>query len=414
MGTPVISARHLSKRYILGSRWNRKEGLRHALERAARAPLAKLRSSFARNGSANKEFWALRDVSFDVKQGEAVGIIGHNGAGKSTVLKVLSRITEPTAGSVRIRGRVASLLEVGTGFHPDLTGRENIFLNGAILGMSRSETMQKFDQIVAFAEVEQFLDTPVKRYSSGMHMRLAFSVAAHLEPEILIVDEVLAVGDTQFQKKCIDRMTEVGKNGRTVLFVTHNLAALRALCRRAVVLRSGSVVLDGSVDDAIACYQRFVSCSGEKIDLSNVARTTGARELLFDQCEFANAPLQYGKPIVIRLRLRSAGRQTRFPELDFGISVRDKEGNKVFHCSNRFTNTPLTHESDDEWYIFEVENFLRPNTYYLSLYLRTQETIQDKLPDAVSFVVEGDNPYGFFRNDLIFAPTLPRFGFRKD
>jgi lipopolysaccharide transport system ATP-binding protein len=414
MAHPVITVDRLSKRYTIGHRGANGDGLRHAIERAARAPITWLRSGFAGNGARHEEFWALRDLSVQVTQGEAVGIIGHNGAGKSTLLKILSRITEPTSGTAHIRGRVASLLEVGTGFHPDLTGRENIFLNGAILGMSRQETMRKFDQIVAFAEVEQFLDTPVKRYSSGMHMRLAFSVAAHLEPEILIVDEVLAVGDTQFQKKCIDRMTEVGKSGRTVLFVTHNLAALRALCHRAVVLRSGGVVLDGTVDDAISCYQRFAAASGSRIDLSGVTRTAGARELLFDRIDFANAPLLHGKPIVIRLRLRSSTCQSSFRELDFGISIRDKEGNSVFHCSNRFTSTLLDHESDDQSYVFEVENFLKPDTYYMTLYLRTQETMQDWLPDAVSFMVEGDNPYGYFRTDLIYAPTLPRFSFRKD
>jgi lipopolysaccharide transport system ATP-binding protein len=416
MAHPVIRVDALSKRYLIGHKRNSADGLRHALERAARAPFQWLRSGISKNGASYKEFWALRDVSVDIAQGESVGIIGHNGAGKSTLLKILSRITEPTGGSVRIRGRVASLLEVGTGFHQDLTGRENIILNGAILGMSRSETMRKFDEIVAFAQVEEFLDTPVKRYSSGMHMRLAFSVAAHLEPEILIVDEVLAVGDSEFQKKCIERMTEVGKSGRTVLFVTHNLATLRALCPRAVVLRSGSVVFDGGLDGAISCYQRSVSFSGDKIDLYHIKRSArGAHELVFDRLEFANAPLQCGEPAVIRLRLRSTGSKEKFQELDFGIVVRDKEGNNVFHCSNRFTNTSFDHDSDDRWYVFEVENYLKPNnTYYIGLFLRTQETVQDYIPDAVSFDVGGDNPYGYFRNDLIYAPTVPRFSFRQE
>src|SRR5205807_47703 len=185
------------------------------------------------------EFWALKDVSFEVKQGEVVGIIGRNGAGKSTLLKILSRITEPTEGRVRIRGRVASLLEVGTGFHPELTGRENIFVNGAILGMTRAEVKRKFDEIVAFAEIEKFLDTPVKRYSSGMYVRLAFAVAAHLEPEILLVDEVLAVGDAQFQKRCLGKMHDVAHNGRTILFVSHNMAAIEQLCSGAILLKRG-------------------------------------------------------------------------------------------------------------------------------------------------------------------------------
>ncbi len=202
-----------------------------------------------------EDFWALRDVSFEVKQGEVVGIIGRNGAGKSTLLKILSRITEPTEGRVRIKGRVASLLEVGTGFHPELTGRENIYLNGAILGMSRAEIKKKFDEIVAFAEVEKFLDTPVKRYSSGMYVRLAFAVAAHLEPEILVVDEVLAVGDAEFQKKCLGKMKEVSKGGRTVLFVSHNMSTIQSLCRRGILLSKGRVGLD---ENAYQCVQMYL------------------------------------------------------------------------------------------------------------------------------------------------------------
>lgn len=221
-----------------------------------------VRGQLSRSPSS-EDFWALKDVSFEVKRGEVVGIIGRNGAGKSTLLKILSRITEPTTGEVRLRGRVASLLEVGTGFHPELTGRENIFLNGAILGMSKAEIKRKFDEIVAFAEVEKFLDTPVKRYSSGMYVRLAFAVAAHLEPEILIVDEVLAVGDAQFQKKCLGKMEEVSKGGRTVLFVSHNMAALLNLCPRSILLDSGKVQNDGNSQGVVASYMQRASESGE-------------------------------------------------------------------------------------------------------------------------------------------------------
>lgn len=208
---------------------------------------------------AVEDFWALEDVSFEVQQGDRIGIIGRNGAGKSTLLKILSRITEPSTGSVRIKGRVASLLEVGTGFHPELTGRENIFLNGAILGMGRAEIRKKFDEIVAFAEIEKFLDTPVKRYSSGMYVRLAFAVAAHLEPEILVVDEVLAVGDAQFQKKCLGKMEEVSaKEGRTVLFVSHNMSAINRLCRSVLLLSSGRVVCQGETTEVISSYMNTV------------------------------------------------------------------------------------------------------------------------------------------------------------
>jgi lipopolysaccharide transport system ATP-binding protein len=218
------------------------------------------------SGSSSEEFWAIKDVSFKVKQGEVVGIIGRNGAGKSTLLKILSRITEPTVGRIRIKGRVASLLEVGTGFHAELTGRENIFLNGAILGMSRAEIKAKFDEIVAFAAVEQFLDTPVKRYSSGMYVRLAFAVAAHLEPQILIVDEVLAVGDAEFQKKCLGKMREVATGGRTILFVSHNMQAVSVLCNRGMFFRAGSLEYSGSTKEAIDMYISSFSNSNTKVD----------------------------------------------------------------------------------------------------------------------------------------------------
>lgn len=260
MSETIITVEKLSKRYTIQHRLNRHDGFRHVLEEKLTAPFRRL---FGRNGSesnsenrgSSEEFWALKDVSFDVKRGEVVGIIGRNGAGKSTLLKILSRITEPTEGRIRLRGRVASLLEVGTGFHPELTGRENIFLNGAILGMSKAEIKRKFDEIVAFSEVEKFLDTPVKRYSSGMYVRLAFAVAAHLEPEILIVDEVLAVGDAEFQKKCLGKMQDVSKfHGRTVLFVSHNMAAISTLCTRGITMKNGEICAFGPVASCIEAY----------------------------------------------------------------------------------------------------------------------------------------------------------------
>jgi lipopolysaccharide transport system ATP-binding protein len=251
MNDPVICVEQLGKRYRLGrSRPERYTALRDVIADGARALLR----GRHRVPAVREEFWALRDVAFEVERGEVLGIIGRNGAGKSTLLKILSRITEPTKGRVRLKGRVASLLEVGTGFHPELTGRENIFLNGAILGMSRSEIRRKFDAIVAFAEVDRFLDTPVKRFSSGMYVRLAFSVAAHLEPEILIVDEVLSVGDAEFQKKCLGKMHEVSGGGRTVLFVSHNMAAVQGLCGRAVYLETGRVRAIGETARLVAEY----------------------------------------------------------------------------------------------------------------------------------------------------------------
>jgi lipopolysaccharide transport system ATP-binding protein len=256
MSDTVIQVEQLSKRYLIGHERAKGDGLRHAVESAVRSPLRWLRRRHQAIAREQEEFWALQDVSFEIKQGEVVGIIGRNGAGKSTLLKILSRITEPTSGRIRIKGRVASLLEVGTGFHQELTGRENIFLNGAILGMSRVEIKRKFDEIVAFSEVEKFLDTPVKRYSSGMYVRLAFAVAAHLEPEILIVDEVLAVGDAQFQKKCLGKMQDVSNGGRTILFVSHNMAAVQRLCRRGIMLKKGRLVASGDTESVINAYVR--------------------------------------------------------------------------------------------------------------------------------------------------------------
>lgn len=252
MSDPIIRIEELSKRYIINHQCST-DGLRHALDRALR-PWNWVRAARERRSSRREEFWALRDVNLDVARGEVVGIIGRNGAGKSTLLKILSRITEPTAGRIRLRGRTASLLEVATGFHPDLTGRENVFLNGAILGMTHAEIKRKFDEIVAFAEVERFLDTPVKHYSSGMYVRLAFAVAAHLEPEILVVDEVLAVGDAGFQKKCLDKMDDAGHTGRTVLFVSHNMQAVTRLSSRCVLLERGRVRLDGPSTRVASAY----------------------------------------------------------------------------------------------------------------------------------------------------------------
>lgn len=272
MTDSVIKVEHLSKQYRIGAREGYKT-FRETLVDAAKAPFVRLRGALSREQRAKSDsdstlyalrstrssrsddlIWALKDVSFEVKQGEVLGIIGRNGAGKSTLLKILSRITEPTEGRVELRGRVGSLLEVGTGFHPELTGHENIYLYGAILGMDRWEITRKFDEIVAFAELEKFIDTPVKRYSSGMYMRLAFAVAAHLEPEILLVDEVLAVGDAAFQKKCLGKMGDVSKEGRTVLFVSHNMQAVQSLCKNAFELSFGTIQASGDVHSVVSSY----------------------------------------------------------------------------------------------------------------------------------------------------------------
>jgi lipopolysaccharide transport system ATP-binding protein len=255
MSYPIIRVENLSKKYIVSHQQEGYTTFRDAMTNGVRSLSQRLRGKRQHN-PREEDFWALKDVNFEIQQGDRVGIIGRNGAGKSTLLKILSRITDPTQGTLRLRGRVASLLEVGTGFHPELTGRENIFLNGAILGMGKVEIQRKFDEIVAFAEVEKFLDTPVKRYSSGMYVRLAFAVAAHLEPEILIIDEVLAVGDAQFQKKCLGKMEAVGREGRTVLFVSHNMSTIKQLCNVGILLEQGIVKKQGTVAYVMDSYEK--------------------------------------------------------------------------------------------------------------------------------------------------------------
>jgi lipopolysaccharide transport system ATP-binding protein len=280
MSDTVIRVENLSKKYIIGHQHHDHHGtLRDAITDTARS-LFRPRS-IEHQIPSKEEFWALKEVAFEIKQGDRVGIIGRNGAGKSTLLKILSRITEPTHGSIKIRGRVASLLEVGTGFHPELTGRENIFLNGAILGMSKAEIRRKFDEIVAFAEIEKFLDTPVKRYSSGMYVRLAFAVAAHLDSEVLIVDEVLAVGDAQFQKKSLGKMEALGKDGRTVLFVSHSMGTITQLCKSAIYLKSGEVALFSDINTAVASYLKEGKHFQGRVNLVHDSGTTHQKKQFF-------------------------------------------------------------------------------------------------------------------------------------
>jgi lipopolysaccharide transport system ATP-binding protein len=367
--------------------------LRESLIEAAGAPLRRLRRTHT---SSTEDFWALKDVSFDVHPGEVVGIIGRNGAGKSTLLKILSRITKPTTGRVQINGRVGSLLEVGTGFHPELTGRENIFLNGSILGMSKREVARKFDEIVAFAEVERFLDTPVKRYSSGMYVRLAFAVAAHLEPEILIVDEVLAVGDLQFQKKCLGRMGEVAKAGRTVLFVSHNLAALQNLCGTGQVLARGQLAFSGEVGEAVQFHIGDVECShGGDIDLTeHAARTVGAipmfdRIRLLDDSGRSKDTFESGDTLVIELRI-FAGERVDDPQI--GIGVNDRLGQRVFTVGSYHSLTLPTVAGSDVVRCRIDDLPLAPGAYSLTLAGGpVGNSTQDWLQYAVGFrVVESD------------------------
>ena len=336
MSDIAIKVEGLGKKYLLRhqQQGRRYKALRDVLAEKAKS-LVRLGQSRAQANGSREEFWALKDVSFEIKKGETIGVIGRNGAGKSTLIKLLSRITEPTTGRFEVEGRVASLLEVGTGFHPELTGRENVFLNGAILGMSRAEIRKKFDEIVAFAEVEKFLDTPVKRYSSGMYMRLAFAVAAHLEPEILIVDEVLSVGDAEFQKKCLGRMQSVAQDeGRTVLFVSHNLQAIRQLCERVLLLRQGQVAFVGEPHTGI---NRYLNQNAEDhsatLDLSSYPRARepeGARLLSLRFLDDEGRPaLRIASPgsLVVEVRFRADQPQKR---LDVPMAVMHAEGLRVF------------------------------------------------------------------------------------
>jgi lipopolysaccharide transport system ATP-binding protein len=291
----------------------------------------------------SETIWALKDVSFEIKHGEVVGIIGGNGAGKSTLLKILSRITEPTEGEARIYGRVGSLLDVGTGFHPELTGRENIYLNGAILGMKKKEIDKKFDEIVAFAEIEKFIDTPVKHYSSGLYMRLAFSVAAHLEPEILIVDEVLAVGDAAFQKKCLGKMGEVAKEGRTVLFVSHNMAAVENLCGRSILLRFGKVVADAAPSEAIAEYLGSFAAAPGDGQLESIKRDPGLVPVIqrldfLDQTGRQVRAVQVGAPVTVRIHYKHS-QPIKRPY--FGLIFETMGGVKVFWVQSRLQGGDL-------------------------------------------------------------------------
>jgi lipopolysaccharide transport system ATP-binding protein len=331
MNDIAISVKNISKVYRLGERMERYRTLRDTITDCVTAPWRALKRISRRRDAeamAAREFWALKNVSLEIKRGDVVGIIGRNGAGKSTLLKVLSRITEPTSGCAEIHGRIGSLLEVGTGFHPELTGRENVFLNGAILGMKRREIERKFDEIVAFSEVEKFIDTPVKHYSSGMNLRLAFAVAAHLDPEILLVDEVLAVGDIAFQKKCIGKMDEVAKVGRTILFVSHNMGTIRSLCNTGIFLDGGKVGLTGRISDCIERYYKAIGAykndDGEDAGPDVGARSGFGAILLNDK---AGNSVAQDEPLSISTTLRIPRPVNGFRA---ECLLKDMEGRRVF------------------------------------------------------------------------------------
>ena len=332
MSTPIITVDGLGKAYRLGLKEEKYPTFRDALVGAAAGPWRRFRRLSDRRSSDEELFWALKDVSFEVNRGEVVGIIGRNGAGKSTLLKILSRIVEPTAGRAVLRGRVASLLEVGTGFHPELTGRENIYLNGSILGMTKREIDRKFDEIVAFAEVEKFLDTPVKRYSSGMYVRLAFAVAAHLEPEILIVDEVLAVGDAEFQKKCLGKMQEVARGGgRTVLFVSHNMAAVESLCSSCLYLQGGMVSTQGPTAATLQTYYASIqrNCSPEfHFDDCHLEQDAYLRAAyILSSTGIRSNALNFGEPFQIHLEWEN---RRHLANVSYSIQVYDRKDSVIF------------------------------------------------------------------------------------
>lgn len=366
------------------------------------------------NSSRTKEeFWALKDVSFEINRGDRLGIIGRNGAGKSTLLKILSRIVKPTGGKIEYYGKMASLLEVGTGFHGDLTGRENIYLNGSILGMTKREIDFKFDEIIAFSEIERFLDTPVKRYSSGMYVRLAFAVAAHLDPEILIVDEVLAVGDSVFQKKCIDKMSDIAKQGRTILFVSHNFGTINALCDKAILLDKGVLVKQGKVSDVFKEYSLTSKLSSEIFNLESIERYEHKRDLIFKEIAFEELPIPFGSKLKFTLKLKSIIQGVTYSDLDFGINFCDQFFNTVYHVSNRFINKNFEHESDNSMYTFEIENNLKPGIYNLILFLRSKDEIQDFLINRISIEISEGNPYGYNDTMQIQGVVLPKFSISK-
>ena len=394
----VIRVENLSKKYFIMHEGKESYvALRDVLTNTAKNIGSRLFHPFlgkGENSHRKEEFWALKNVSFEIKQGERVGIIGRNGAGKSTVLKLLSRITEPTEGRMRIKGRVSSLLEVGTGFHPELTGRENIYLNGAILGMSRTEIINKFDEIVAFSEVEEFLDTPVKRYSSGMQVRLAFAIAAHLEPEILLVDEVLAVGDAQFQRKCLGKMEEVSGEGRTIVFVSHNMAAIQQLCNRTILLDKGRIKDNGSPEYVIG---RYLSQGGEEshINLVDYEFRNGSQDMKFEWAQIQNVNnditrhFSIGEDVLLVFCIKPKG-GFNFERVKLAVSIRSNDGTSLCHIVDEDSNFQVIN-LDDKKVIEIIFRDIRfyPGTYYITLWASdiTSLNLYDSVVDCLSFVI---------------------------
>jgi lipopolysaccharide transport system ATP-binding protein len=383
----AINIEHLSKRYVLGA-------MRH--ETMLREVLLNL---LKRQGRREEAILALDDISFDVKDGEVVGIIGRNGAGKSTLLKVLSKITYPTSGRIKVRGRVASLIEVGTGFHDELTGRENIYLNGSILGMRKREIDERIDQIIDFSGVEKFIDTPIKRYSSGMRLRLGFAVAAHMEPDVLFVDEVLAVGDAEFQKKCLSAMDELRSGGRTVLFVSHNMAAIENLCPRTVWIDAGKLRQDGPSDKVIGQYlATFSESQRTGYDLESIGNRVGNGAIRFTRVDFVDANGQptsvfrSGEPFRARFYYRVHER-TRDPH--FGVVIFSDLGTRITTVSTWHANYYIPEVEPGEGMIeLQIDDlYLQPNRYFLSLFCDTTGQRFDNLDHCIAIDVEDSNAY---------------------
>ncbi len=404
MSDTVIRVENLSKKYILGQqKQERYTALRDVLANTAKSVGRQVLNPFAKKAPKQdiEEFWALKDVSFEIKQGDRVGIIGRNGAGKSTLLKVLSRITEPTAGRISIKGRVASLLEVGTGFHPELTGRENIYLNGSILGMSKFEIKKKFDEIVAFAEVEKFLDTPVKRYSSGMYVRLAFAVAAHLEPEILVVDEVLAVGDSKFQKKCLGKMKDVGDEGRTVLFVSHQMGTVTQLCSKVFILEAGKITKEGDTKETISAYiqklnsnesNRFVTKSSTK---NKEKKTYFTAVETVDNLGTNKAEFSHTDEIGLKVNILV---EKWIENLFLGVVVKDIQGRKIFTSQLELDRVKNDNLAELTIKMKIPNNFLVPGHYLFSVALHVPNVqIVDQIEEICKFsIVDMGSEFAFY------------------
>ncbi len=412
----VIEIRNLSKLYRLGevgtgSLGNDLNRWWQTRIKGNEDPYTLIGQSNRRDEEATSNYvWALQNINLDVYEGDVIGIIGANGAGKSTLLKLISQITSPTTGHIKAKGRIGSLLEVGTGMHPDMTARENIFLNGAILGMNRHEIKQKFDEIIDFAGVVKYVDTPVKRFSSGMRVRLGFAVAAFLEPEILIVDEVLAVGDLEFQKKAIDKMTEISKSDRTILFVSHNMSSIKNLCDRGVLIQNGRVKNIDSVEKIISEYILEKSIGNDSyIDLKGIDRDQGVGSIIYSSLEFINQPYIPGSPIEFKIKLKTKKANAIFKELDLGVAINDVYNNRVYHVSNRFIYKEFVHDSDDHVYQFKIDNILKPGQYNITLFLRTKDEIQDWLRNIISFTVNEGNPYGYHDSKQIQGVVFPQY-----